>query len=78
MRRTPEEQRAWGHVLKPAHAVMLEDCAGKHGANPWPVEFFFDEVWVSDSADATHEEHLIGGGEIDGDGELLVANRWRA
>ena len=46
--------------------------------NPWPVEFFFDEVWVSDSADATHEEHLIGGGEIDGDGELLVANRWGA
>ncbi len=53
---------------------MLEDCAGKYGANPWPIEFFFDEVWVSDRADATHEKHLISGGEIDADAELLVAN----
>jgi hypothetical protein len=37
----------------------------KHRANPGTFEFFFDKVWVGDSADAAHHEHLSMRDEVE-------------
>ncbi len=46
------------NVRPPAHAVVLAQRLRQHRADPGAVEFLFDEVWVGDSADAAHQEHL--------------------
>ena len=54
-----------GRWAGPSHAVVLMQRLRKHRANPGTFEFFFDKVWVGDSADAAHHEHLSMRDEVE-------------